>query len=203
MGHYFIDTCSFWVSNTINYIMSLQQIDFTKVINDEQVYEHVMANYDQLGKDWIAHQWKWMNAVYQAFKDHYKYLIIISLVEKTLQFYDQMNIKLNYDQFYSKSYLQIDKFNISELCEKLQLPKETVRRKVLELEKIGVLKRVKKQIIIDRNTFSFIKCNSKTNDIFDTRCFNKRYYNLTIIFSVHIDVRNIIIANTEMLIGYK
>ena len=64
--------------------MSLQQIDFTKVINDEQVYEHVMANYDQLGKDWIAHQWKWMNAVYQAFKDHYKYLIIISLVEKTL-----------------------------------------------------------------------------------------------------------------------
>ena len=137
--------------------MSLQQIDFTKVINDEQVYEHVMANYDQLGKDWIAHQWKWMNAVYQAFKDHYKYLIIISLVEKTLQFYDQMNIKLTYDQFYSKSYLQIDKFNISELCEKLQLPKETVRRKVLELEKIGVLKRVKKQIIIDRSTFSFIK----------------------------------------------
>ena len=137
--------------------MSLQQIDFTKVINDDQVYEHVMANYDQLGKDWIAHQWKWMNAVYQAFKDHYKYLIIISLVEKTLQFYDQMNIKLTYDQFYSKSYLQIDKFNISELCEKLQLPKETVRRKVLELEKIGVLKRVKKQIIIDRNTFSFIK----------------------------------------------
>ena len=157
MGHYFIDSCSFWVSNTINNIMPLQQIDFTKVINDEQVYEHVMANYDQLGKDWIAHQWKWMNAVYQAFKDHYKYLIIISLVEKTLQFYDQMNIKLTYDQFYSKSYLQIDKFNISELCEKLQLPKETVRRKVLELEKIGVLKRVKKQIIIDRNTFSFIK----------------------------------------------
>ena len=31
--------------------MSLRQIDFTKVINDEQVYEHVMANYDQLGKD--------------------------------------------------------------------------------------------------------------------------------------------------------
>ena len=31
--------------------MSLQQIDFTKVINDDQVYEHVMANYDQLGKD--------------------------------------------------------------------------------------------------------------------------------------------------------
>ena len=137
--------------------MVIQQIDFSKVLNDEQVYEHVMSNYDQLGKDWINHQWRWMNAVYQAFKDHYKYMIIISLVEKTLQFYDQMNIKLSYDQFYSKNFLRIDKFSITELCEKLQLPKETVRRKVLELEKLGVLKRQKKQIIIDRGTFTYIK----------------------------------------------
>ena len=137
--------------------MTLQQIDFSKVLNDTQVYDHMMSNYDRLGKDWIAHQWRWMNAVYKAFNDHYKYMIIISLVEKTLQFYDQMNIKLSYDAFYSKSYLQIDKFSISELCEKLQLPKETVRRKVLELEKLGVLKRQKKQIIIDRRSFSFIK----------------------------------------------
>jgi response regulator of citrate/malate metabolism len=137
--------------------MAIQQIDFSKVLNDEQVYDHMMANYDQLGKDWINHQWRWMNAVYQAFKDHYKYMIIISLVEKTLQFYDQMNIKLSYDQFYSKNFLQIDKFSITELCEKLQLPKETVRRKVLELEKLGVLKRQKKQIIIDRRSFAFIK----------------------------------------------
>ena len=70
--------------------MAIQQIDFTKVVDDDQVYNHMMSNYDQLGKDWIGHQWKWMNAVYQAFKDHYKYMIIISLVEKTLQFYDQM-----------------------------------------------------------------------------------------------------------------
>ena len=137
--------------------MAIQQIDFSKVLNDDQVYDHMMGNYDQLGKDWINHQWRWMNAVYSAFKDHYKYMIIISLVEKTLQFYDQMNIKLNYEQFYSKNFLQIDKFSITELCEKLQLPKETVRRKVLELEKLGVLRRQKKQIIIDRRSFCFIK----------------------------------------------
>ena len=137
--------------------MGLRQIDFSKVLDNDQVYDHMMANYDQLGKDWIAHQWKWMNAVYKAFNDHYKYLIIVSLVEKTLQFYDQMNIKLTYDQYYSKSYIQIDKFSITELCEKLQLPKETVRRKVLELENLGVLKRLKKKIIIDRRSFAFIK----------------------------------------------
>tara|TARA_Y100000591_G_scaffold195958_1_gene169630 strand:+ start:68 stop:1048 length:981 start_codon:yes stop_codon:yes gene_type:complete len=137
--------------------MSLRQIDFTKVLTDDQVYDHMMGSYDQLGRDWIVHQWNWMNNTYAAFKDHYKYLIVISLVEKTLQFYDQMNIQYTFDQFYSKSNFHIDKFSITELCEKLQLPKETVRRKVLELEKLGVLKRQKKQIIIDRSVFPQIK----------------------------------------------
>ena len=137
--------------------MSLRQIDFSKVLNDDQVYDHMMASYDDLGRDWIVHQWNWMNNTYAAFKDHYKYLIVISLVEKTLQFYDQMNIKYTFDQFYSKPYLQIEKFSITEICDKLQLPKETVRRKVLELENLGVLKRQKKQIIIDRSVFPQIK----------------------------------------------
>jgi len=137
--------------------MKLKQVDFSKVLTDDQVYDHMMKSYDRLGRDWIVHQWSWMNNVYQAFKDHYKYLIVISLVEKTLQFYDQMNIQHSFDQFYSKSNLQIEKFSITELCEKLQLPKETVRRKVLELEKLGALKRIKKQIIIDRSVFSQVK----------------------------------------------
>jgi len=157
LGHILIDTCSFWVSYDVFKIMSLRQVDFSKVLNDDQVYDHMMKNYDQLGRGWIVHQWSWMNNVYQAFKDHYKYLIVISLVEKTLQFYDQMNIQHSFEHFYSKSNLQIEKFSITELCEKLQLPKETVRRKVLELEKLGVLKRIKKQIIIDRSVFSQVK----------------------------------------------
>ncbi len=137
--------------------MSLRQVDFSKVLNDDQVYDHMMRSYDQLGRDWIVHQWNWMNNVYKPFNDHYKYLIVISLVEKTLQFYNQMNIHYSFDLFYSKSNLQIEKFSITELCEKLKLPKETVRRKVLELEKLGVLKRIKKQIIIDRSIFPNVK----------------------------------------------
>ena len=84
-------------------------------------------------------------------------MIVISLIEKTLQFYDQMQIKYSYDEYYSKSYQQIEKFSITELCEKLDLPKETVRRKVLELEKEGVISRTKKKIIIDRKAFPYIK----------------------------------------------
>ena len=68
-----------------------------------------------------------------------------------------MNIQQSYEEYYSKSYVQIDKFSITELCEKLDLPKETIRRKVLELEKEGVIKRDKKKIIIDGKAFTFVK----------------------------------------------
>jgi len=137
--------------------MSITEIDFSEVLKDDEVYNNILTNYHELGKDWIAHQWNWMNAVYWPFKDHYKYLILITLIEKTLNFYDQVGINFTFDKYYEKKYLQIDKFSISELCEKLNLPKETVRRKVLELEKLGVIKRLKKQIIIDRSAFPFIK----------------------------------------------
>ena len=137
--------------------MGIQEIDFSKTLTDEQVFESIMSNYSDLSKDWIFHQWHWMNSVYSPFYDHYKYMIIISLVEKTLQFYDQMNIQYSYDEYYSKSYLQIEKFSIAELCEKLDLPKETVRRKVLELEKEGVITRNKKKVVIDRKAFEIVK----------------------------------------------
>ena len=137
--------------------MNIQEVDFSKTLTDDQVYESIMSHYSTLSKDWISHQWNWMNNVYASFNDHYKYMIVISLVEKTLQFYDQMNIQYSYDEYYSKSYLQIEKFSITELCEKLDLPKETVRRKVLELEKEGVITRNKKKIIIDRKAFPFVK----------------------------------------------
>ena len=151
--------------------MSLQQIDLSKTLTDDQVYDCLMENYAGLGKDWISHQWNWINGVYWAFNDHYKYMIVISLVEKTLQFYNQMNIQYSYDEYYSKSYLQIEKFSITELCEKLKLPKETVRRKVLELEKDGVISRNKKKIIIDRKAFGFVKPQNQIK-------FTSKYINL-------------------------
>ena len=137
--------------------MSIKEIDFSKTLTDDQVYESIMSHYSTLSKDWISHQWNWMNNVYASFNDHYKYMIIISLAEKTLQFYDQMNIQYSYEEYYSKSYLQIEKFSITELCEKLDLPKETVRRKVLELEKEGVITRNKKKININGKAYNFIK----------------------------------------------
>ena len=130
--------------------MEVKQIDFSKTLSEDQIYNCILQNYEALGTDWVTHQWNWINGIYTPFHDHLKFLIIISLVEKTLNFYHQVNITQTYDQYYAKDNLQINEFSISELCEKLNLPKETLRRKVLELEKEGAIKRKTKKEIIYR-----------------------------------------------------
>ena len=44
-----------------------------------------------------------------------------------------------------------------EISKSLNIPKETTRRKINELEKLGTIKKLKKKIIIDRNTWPNIK----------------------------------------------
>ena len=137
--------------------MELRNLDFTNVVNEQQIHSVILNHYGLIGREWVAHQWIWLNGIYKSFDDHIKFFIIISLVEKTLDFYHQVNITKSYDEYYASSYLQIDKFTIMELCEKLKLPKETIRRKVFELEEVGVIKRDKKRVIIDRSAFAFVQ----------------------------------------------
>ena len=128
----------------------------------DQIYKtdtlNVLENtYSIVGPHWMNHQIEWMNGVYSAFKDHDKFLIIIYLTKKTLDFYSRNFTKLSYDQFYEKDTIEIEKFNIIEISTNLNIPKETTRRKTIELETSGIIKREKKKIIIDRSAFSFIK----------------------------------------------
>ena len=47
--------------------MEAQKLDFKNKIYEEDVYNILFNNYELLGKHWIAHQWNWINGVYQAF----------------------------------------------------------------------------------------------------------------------------------------
>jgi predicted transcriptional regulator len=133
------------------------QLDIHKVISKEDVLYTITKNYNSLYLKWLEHQVHWINTTYSAFKDHEKYLIIITIVKKTLNLYYENSIKYSYEEYYSKAQLQIESFNIIEISKILNLPKETVRRKVKELEELGVIKRIKKRIILDRNAFSYVQ----------------------------------------------
>jgi DNA-binding Lrp family transcriptional regulator len=93
---------------------------------------------------------------YKPFKDLLKYLIVVSLKKKSLEFYFENGISYSYNEFYSYPKIPIDNFSFSELNKDFNLPKETLRRKVLELEKLGVIKKEKRKVFIDRSSYDLI-----------------------------------------------
>jgi len=84
-------------------------------------------------------------------------MIVIYLIKRTLDFYSRNFIKLNFAEFYEKDVVEIEKFSIVEISKILKIPKESSRRKVLELEKNGCLKRSKNKNFIDRSAYEFVK----------------------------------------------
>ena len=131
--------------------ISLPQI--SRQVYSTDALEILKNNYSAVGPQWSGHQMEWLNNIYISFKDHDKFLIIIYLIKKTLDFYSRNFVKLSYLEFYSKETVEIEKFSISEISKTLQIPKESARRKVIELEAEGVLIIKKKKIIIDRSKF--------------------------------------------------
>ena len=128
-----------------------------KQIHKEQIYNVLENKYSIMGPMWVSYQMEWSNGIYASFKDHDKYLIIIFLIKKTLDFYSRNFTKLSYDDFYSKETVEIELFTITEVSKALNIPKESARRKVLELEEKGAIKKFKKKIIIDRSKFYYSK----------------------------------------------
>ena len=131
--------------------------EISKQINKKDTYRVLDKRYSKLGPMWVSHQIEWFNGIYSCFKDHDKFLIIIFLTKKTLDFYLINSIRLTFDEFFIKKTIEIEEFSISEISIALSIPKESARRKISELEKEGVIRRYKKKIIIDRSCFNYSK----------------------------------------------
>ena len=131
--------------------------DITKQIYADDIFNVLEKKYSSIGPLWASQQMEWMNGVYSSFKDHDKFLILIFLVKKTLDFYSRNFIKLSYEDFYSRDTVEIEKFSISEISQALNIPKESTRRKILELRNEGVIKKSRKGIIVDRSKFYYSK----------------------------------------------
>jgi len=145
--------------------MKIKIPDIAKQIYSEDVLNVLENNYPIIGTLWVKHQMDWSNRIYSMFKDHDKGMIVIYLIRKTLDFYSKNFIKLSYEQYYSKTSVALGKFNTIEISKNLDIPKESARRKLFELENQGVIKRDGENIIIDRSTFPFIKPDDSINRI--------------------------------------
>jgi len=131
--------------------------DISKQVYKKDIFNVMEKRYSTLGSVWVRHQLEWCNGVYSSFKDHDKFLIVIFLVKKTLDLYSRNFIKFSYDDFYSRDTVEIEKLSIAEISQELNIPKESTRRKVIELENKGAIRKDNKNVIIDRSKFYYSK----------------------------------------------
>ena len=131
--------------------------ELSKQIHSEVIGEVIEKNYVSIIPVWIPLQLTWINNVYRTFHDYEKYMIVMYLLMTTFETYTKNFTKLNYDEYFNQNEFEIEKINVMEISKSLNIAKETTRRKINELEKMGVIKKINKKIIIDRNTWPNIK----------------------------------------------
>ena len=100
---------------------------------------------------------EWIINAYSNFKDIEMYMVLIYLVNNDFKFYRKNGIQVDYNTFYKDKTLEIEEIKIIEISRDLQIPKESVRRKIIYLEKIGVIKRTRKKIFIDRSAYETVQ----------------------------------------------
>ena len=135
------------------------QID-QKIIN-----KVIKKNFSSLAPSFFTLTSNWFIRAYDHFKDIDKFIIIIYLINQDLIFFRKNGVKINYNTFYKDKSIEIDKINISDISNDLDIPKESVRRKVLDLEKAGIIKKYGKKIFVVRDTLYSARATDTLNEI--------------------------------------
>ena len=133
-------------------------------INEDKIFKIINKNFSKIAPfyyEWIS---SWLVRSYKTFQDIDKYIILIYLINKDFVFYRKNGLIIDYETFYRGKSLEIPKINISDISNELKIPKESVRRKVQELEKKGVIRRTGKKIFLDRSAFETAKADKTLKD---------------------------------------
>ena len=133
---------------------------------DEKVINKVIQdNFAALAPSYFTLTSNWFVRAYDHYKDIDKFIIIIYLININLIYFRQNGLKIDYDTFYKDKSIEITKINISDISKDLGVPKESIRRKVLELEKEGTIKRSGKKIFVVRDTLYSARATNTLTEI--------------------------------------
>ena len=143
-------------------------------IDEKIIFKVIDKHFSRLA----PHYYKWINnwliGAYENYADIDKYIILIYIINKDFIFFRRNGLIIDYDTFYKDKSLEVDKINISDISKDLQIPKETVRRKVEELEKADVIKKKGKKIFITRTAFTTAQATFTLKNMSTVLCeFNK------------------------------
>ena len=122
-------------------------------INKVEVNKFIFNNFNSISPYFYKLISEWMSDAYKLFKDLDKFLILIYLINTDFEFFRRNNLNITYESFYKDKTLEINKINLIQISKDLNIPKESVRRKISELEKKGVIKKKGKKIFLDRSAY--------------------------------------------------
>jgi len=122
-------------------------------INEDVIFKIINKNYSKIGPYWYELISSWLIRSYNVFGDIDKYVILIYLINKDLIIFRKNGLIIDYDTFYSDKSIEIPKINISDISTDLKIPKESIRRKLQELEESKVISKNGKKIFVDRSAF--------------------------------------------------
>ena len=128
-------------------------------INENKISKIIDRNFSKIAPFFYPFIANWLTRAYGVYGDIDKYLIAIYLVNRQFIFYRKNGLTINFETFFENKPLEIDKINFSDISKDLKIPKESVRRKIQELEDKAVIKRVKKKILIYRTGLSTARVN--------------------------------------------
>ena len=136
--------------------MGKQKLDFIDPVrvSSSEIYEQFIKNYQFLITEFFEYQLSWFYRAYVTFKDFDKYIILAYFFKKNLFTYADLFKLKTYDEYYSLPFIELDKLNIIEISKELNISKETARRKVLQLEKEGIIIKDNKKIIINHKNIN-------------------------------------------------
>ena len=125
---------------------------------DEAVINKIIdKNFSKLAPTYYSIMNNWLIQAYGVFHNIDKFIILIYLIDKDFIFFRKNGIIVDFDTFFNSSKLEIEKVNISDISKDLNIPKESARRKVQELQKKGVIKKIGKKVFLDRNQIKSVQ----------------------------------------------
>ncbi len=134
-------------------------------IDEKVISKVILDNFAALAPSFFTLTSNWFVRAYDHYKDIDKFIIIIYLININLIYFRKNGVKIDYDTFYRDKSIEITKINISDISKDLGVPKESIRRKVLELEKEGTIKRSGKKIFVVRDTLYSARATNTLTEI--------------------------------------
>ena len=134
-------------------------------INEDKIHKAIQENFASLAPSFFTLTSNWFIRAYDHYKDIDKFVIIIYLIHQDLIYFRQNGLKIDYETFYKDKPIEINKINISDISKDLGVPKESIRRKVLELEKQRIIKKIGKKIFVVRDTLYSAKATETLTEV--------------------------------------